>query len=133
MHEFPHPKNRVRRIVESALVDCSYVSSRSEGDGGTLLLQARRANGKRVNVRFRGVKESDATAEPEFGTPLRVVKVDDGHGRVASALLVIFGGIVALLKPPGQPHARVTIQAGTARLDIVCQDAEWWEDEAPPD
>jgi hypothetical protein len=127
MHEFPHPKNRVRRIVESALADSSYVSSQSEGTGGTLLLQARRANGKRVSVRFRGVRESNATAEPEFGTPLRVVKVGNGNG------FNIISTLIPILKPPGPPHARVTIQAGTARLDIVCQDAEWWEDEAPPD
>jgi hypothetical protein len=108
-------------------VDCSYVASQSEGDGSTLLLQARRTDGRRVNVRFRGVRESDATSEPEFGTPLRVVKVGNGNPfNIVSFLLPI-------LRPPGVPHARVTIEAGTARLDIVCQDAEWWEDEAPPD
>jgi hypothetical protein len=127
MHEFPHPKNRVRRIVEAALADSTYVSSQSEGDGSQLLLQARRTDGRRVSVRFRGVRESEATAEPEFGTPLRVVKVGNGNSfNIVSTLLPI-------LRPPGPPHARVTIQAGSARLDIVCQDAEWWEDEASPD
>ena len=127
MHEFPHPKNRVRRIVEAALANCSYVSSRSEGNGSTLLLQARRSDGRRVNVRFRGVRESEATSEPEFGTPLRVVSV--GNGNRFNLLSVV----LPILKPPGPPHARVTIAAGSARLDIVCQDAEWWEDEAQPD
>jgi hypothetical protein len=127
MHEFPHPKNRVRNIVESALIDCSYVSSEREGTGGTMLLKARRSDGKGVSVRFRGVRESDATSEPERGAPLRVVKV--GNGNRFNLISTLF----PILKPPGPPHARVTIQAGTARLDIVCQDAEWWEDEAPPD
>jgi hypothetical protein len=127
MHEFPHPKNRVRRVVEAALADATYLSSRSEADGSMVLLQARRSDGRRVSVRFRGVRESEATAEPEFGTPLRVVKVGNGNPfNIVSTLLPI-------LRPPGPPHARVTIQAGTARLDIVCQDAEWWEDEASPD
>ena len=127
MHEFPHPKNRVRRVVESALAGCTYVSSRTEADGSMVVLQARRANGKRVTVRFRGVRESEATAEPEFGTPLSVVKVGNGNRfNIVSTLLPI-------LRPPGPPHARVTIDAGGARLDIVCQDAEWWEDEASPD
>jgi hypothetical protein len=126
MHEFPHPKNRVRRIVEAALTDATYVSSRSEEDA-TVLLQARRSDGRRVSVRFRGVKESEATAEPEFGTPLKIVKVGNGNPfNIISTLLPI-------LRPPGPPHARVTILAGAARLEIVCQDAEWWEDEASPD
>src|SRR5688500_6396218 len=103
MHEFPHPKNRIRRIVESALVDSTYVSSESEGTGGTLLLKARRSNGKRVNVRFRGVRESDATAEPESGTPLRVAKVSNGNR------FNIVSTFFPILKPPGTPHARVTI------------------------
>ena len=133
MHEFPHPKNRVRRIVESALVDCTYLSTSPESNGSMLLLQARRADGRRVNVRFRGVRESGASAEPEFGTPLSVVSVTDARGRLASALRVVLGSVLSLLKPPGPAYARVTIQAGTARLDIVCQDAEWWEDEASPD
>jgi len=127
MHDFPHPKNRVRRIVESALADCTYVSSQAEGDGSLLVLKARRSDGRPVSVRFRGVRESDATAQPEFGTPLRVVKVGNGNP------FNLFTTLLPILKPPGPPHARVTIQAGTARLDIVCQDAEWWEDEATPD
>ena len=133
MHEFPHPKNRVRRIVEAALADSSYVSSRSENDGTMLVLQARRSDGRRVNLRFRGVRESEASSEPEFGVPLRVGSVTDARGKLGGALLIVFGSILSLLKPPGPPHARVTIEAGTARLDIVCQDAEWWEDEASPD
>ena len=127
MHEFPHPKNRVRRIVEAALADCSYLSSRSEDGGSMLLLQARRSDGRRVSVRFRGVRESEATAEPEFGTPLRVVSVGNGNR------FNLISTVLPILKPPGPPHARVTIEAGTARLNIVCQDAEWWEDEAPSD
>jgi hypothetical protein len=30
--------------------------------------------------------------------------------------------------PPGPEYARVRIDAGPATLDIVCQDAEWWEE-----
>jgi hypothetical protein len=33
-----------------------------------------------------------------------------------------------LFKPPGPAYARVRIDAGPATLEIVCQDAEWWEE-----
>jgi hypothetical protein len=124
MHEFPHPKNRVRRVVEGALANSTFVSSQSEGDGTIVVIQARRTDGTQVGVRFRGVRDSNATAEPAPGSPLRVRKV--GSGNKFSPL----GFLLPILKPPGPAYARVTIEAGTSRIEIVCQDAEWWE-EAP--
>ena len=78
-------------------------------------------------MRFRGVRESNATAEPEFGAPLRVVKVGNGNA------FNIVSMAASDSETARSAYARVTIEAGTAMLDIVCQDAEWWEDEAPPD
>jgi hypothetical protein len=102
-------------------------SSVRESEGSTLLLTGRRADGKRVNVRFRAVRESDASAEPAAGSALRLQKVSDARKFSLWRILIPF--------PHGHSpsFARVTIEAGDARLDIVCQDAEWWEDEAPPE
>jgi hypothetical protein len=33
-----------------------------------------------------------------------------------------------LIKPPGPAYARARIHAGPATLEVVCQDAEWWEE-----
>ena len=122
MHDFPDPKRRIRTLLANALADCTYVDSRAEQDGSMLLLQARRSDGRPVSVRFRGVRESEATTAPQEGSQLRVQKVGSGNK------FSLFSKLLPLLKPPGPSYARVTIAAGDARLTIVCQDAEWWED-----
>lgn len=123
---FTDQRGRIRRVLENALPGCTYVSSERDTEGATLLLTGRRG-GKRVNVRFRAVKKSDASAEPASGSALRLRGV--GSGSKFSLLGMLF----PLFRTPGPAYARVTIDAGDARLDIVCQDAEWWEDEAPPE
>jgi hypothetical protein len=122
MHEFPHPKNRIRRVVEGALEGTTFVSSQSEDGGKAVVIQARRTDGAQVGVRFRGVRESETTAEPAPGSPLRVRKV--GSGNKFSPLSFL----LPILRPPGPAYARVTIEAGVSRIQIVCQDAEWWEE-----
>lgn len=120
MHEFPGPQDRIRRVLEAALSGCTYVSSRSEGDG-LLVVQARRPDGRGVGVRFRAVTDSEMDREPEVGAPLTVKSVKR-YG------LSLISRLFPLLKPPGPPYARVRIEAGSATLQVVCQDAEWWEE-----
>ena len=120
--DFTNQRERLRRVVENALSGATYESSRPE-DGRLLLLEARRS-GKQVFVRFRGVRQSDATATPESGADLRLVNV--GSAERFSLMRFFFP-----FARPGSGAARVRIEAGAARLDIVCEDAEWWESEAP--
>ena len=120
MHEFPGPHERIRRILDNALVGCTYVASQAE-DGGLLVLEARRSDGRSINIRFRGVRESEMTSQPDPGAILAVKSVRREGLSLASRFF-------PLLKPPGPMYARVRIDAGPATLDIVCQDAEWWEE-----
>ena len=121
MHEFPGPHDRIRRVLDAALAGCTYTSSRTEGDGSVLVLQARRADGRGVGVRFRAVKASETDTPPEPGAPLTVESVKRESTSLVSRFLPI-------LKPPGPAYARVRIGAGPATLEVVCQDAEWWEE-----
>ena len=121
MNEFPGPQDRIRRVLNTALVDCTYVSSQPEGDGSIFVLLARRPDGREVGVRFRGVKNSTGDSGPAAGAALTVKSVK----REGLSLVSRF---FPILKPPGPMYARVRIDAGPATLDIVCQDAEWWEE-----
>jgi hypothetical protein len=123
MNEFPGPHERIRRILQNALTDCSFVASRSEDGGRSFVLQTRRSDGRGVGVRFRGVRDANpgATRQPDPGTPLKVRSVGRDHVSLVSRLFPLF-------KPPGPAYARVRIDAGPATLEIVCQDAEWWEE-----
>jgi hypothetical protein len=125
---FTDQRGRLRRILENSLEGAAYLSSETEEDGRMVVIRARRPDGQRVAVRFRAVSSSDASQQPEVGAVLRLHSVS-----------VSRGGCLSLLSPfwlfrrgPGVPQmsdsARVRIDAGAARLDIVCQDAEWWED-----
>ena len=87
-----------------------------------LVIEAKRADGTPVFVRFLGVRQSAASAEPQVGSSLRV-------GGVSSAnRFSLLGLLFPFLRGPGSGAARVRIEAGAARLDIVCEDAEWWEE-----
>jgi hypothetical protein len=124
MQEFPGPQDRIRRILQNALVDCRYLSSRAEDGGRAFVLETRRSGGRGVGVRFRGVHdlgESGSELGPEPGTPLKLRSVKREGVSLVSRLFPFF-------KPPGPAYARVTIDAGPATITIVCQDAEWWED-----
>ena len=120
--DFTNQRDRLRKVVENALNGATYLSSREE-DGRMLLLQARRA-GKYVFVRFRGVRQSDATATPDAGVGIRFVNV--GSSEKFSLVRLFFPFVRT-----GSGAARVRIEAGAARLDIVCEDAEWWESDTP--
>jgi hypothetical protein len=120
MHVDPHA--RLRNIVSNAIEGCAYVASRQE-EGKMLVIDARRDDGRAVHLRFRGVQSSESSAEPVLGARLRF----DG---VASAGKF---SLLSILWPPvfrGQELAplRVRIRADDVRIDVVCQDAEWWED-----
>lgn len=123
---FTDQRERLRRVLHNALSGSAYESTRSEEDGRTLLLEARRADGRRVGIRFRGVRDSEASQAPAPGSELRL------RGVGSADRFSFLGLLFPLLRPTGIGYARVRIEAGGARLDIVCQDAEWWEDDAAP-
>ena len=123
---FTDQNGRIRRTLQVALAEGSvFEKSRSEDGGRMVVIEARRMDGTRVAVRFRGVQKSTMSLEPEAGTALRLL----GVGPAGVNLLRLFfprvgsmaGGLV-----------RVRIDAGSAQLEIVCQDAEWWEEESQP-
>jgi hypothetical protein len=72
-------------------------------------------------VRFRGVRSSEATDAPAAGSALRLQSVGSASG---FSLLAFF---FPFARRAGANASRVRIEAGAARLDIVCEDAEWWE------
>jgi hypothetical protein len=123
MQEFPGPQQRIKRVLDQAFVECSFASSRMEDGGKAFVLQARRSDGRSVGVCFRGLRQSDVPSDrqPEPGAPLTVRSVKREGVSLVSRFFPIF-------VPPGPEYARVRIDAGPATLDIVCQDAEWWEE-----
>jgi hypothetical protein len=123
---FTDQRERLRRIVESALTGATYESSREEEGGRMLVIEAKRADGRHIGLRFRGVRDSEATEAPAPGASLRLKTV--GSAEKFSLLRLFF----PLARTPGSGAARVRIEAGSARLDIVCEDAEWWEADEPP-
>ena len=120
---FTDQRGRLRRIVENALAGAVYESSREEEER-QLLIEARREDGSRVYLRFRGVERSDSTATPTAGSPLRLA----GVGGSGSAIDLILPWL--RLFRARSNAVRVRIEVGAARLDIVCEDAEWWEEAA---
>jgi hypothetical protein len=80
-------------------------------------------------VRFRAVRDASATSGTAAGVPLHVSGVKAGGGGLLSLLL---GSFVPAFRSVPRGAARVRIDAGGAKLDIVCEDAEWWEDEPAP-
>ena len=118
---FTDQNGRVRRIVEAALAGGSvFEASRSEEGGRFVVIEARRGDGQGVGLRFRGVRDSSTSSEPEAGAALRLKSV----GAPGFALLRI---LVPGMRNVSGGYVRVRIEAGAAMLDIVCQDAEWWE------
>ena len=123
---FTDQRERLRRIIHNAIDGASYESSRPEEDGRLLLLEGRRRDGTTVYLRFRGVRSSDATAPPQSGSALRLQSVGSATG---FSLLAFF---FPFARRAGSGAARVRIDAGTTRLDIVCEDAEWWSEANRP-
>ncbi len=116
------PRSRMQHILRKALEGCAYESSRREGDAA-LVIEARRADGRRVSVRFRGLKASASDSEPATGAPIVVKSV--GGMSLWRIFLPIPVGAIGFAQ-------RVRIEAGAARLEIVCEDVEWWEDADRP-
>jgi len=127
MSAFTDQGQRLRLIVSKALDGASFSASRAEEGGRHLVIEAVRPDGRRVAVRFRAVQDAEATTGTNVGSLLKLRKVQAGPtgSRLLGLLFPAFRGI-----PRGV--CRVRIDAGSAQLDIVCQDAEWWEDEAQP-
>ncbi len=119
---FTDQKERLRRIVSNAVDGAAYEGSRVEENGAHLLIEARRPEGQLVSLRFRGVKDSEATAAPPPGSVLHLESVASARRFSLWSMLFFF------LPSPGSNKMRVRIKADDARLDIVCEDAEWWED-----
>ena len=118
------PHDRLRNIVSRALNGCVYEGS-SRQDAGMLVIDGRREDGTRVHLRFRGVQDSESTAEPQVGAKMRLIRVSQAD---KFSLLQIFMPRFPQHRFSGE--ARVRIEAGAARIDVLCQDAEWWEE--PP-
>ncbi len=124
---FTDQRTRLRRILDNALEGAFYDSSEREAAGRVLVLHAHRADGRPIAVTFRGVNDSQASQEPPVGASLRLKGVD----LLSPGPLSLLGSLFPQFRSPGPGYARVRIEAGVARLDIVCQDVDWWEDEAP--
>jgi hypothetical protein len=127
---FTDQRARLRRILQNALTNATYESSERETDGRTLVLHARRA-GRAVTVTFRGVRDSEANQEPSPGAQVSLNSVHVRSGLMALLDFLLPDFLFPNVKSVAAGYARVRIDAGAARLDIVCQDAEWWEEEAP--
>jgi hypothetical protein len=121
MNGFTDQNGRVRRTVEAALGASSvFEVSRSEEGGRFVVIEALRSDGQGVGLRFRGVRESTMSSEPQAGAALRL----RGVGAPGLSLLKL---VLPGMRNVGGGYVRVRIEAGAAMLDIVCQDAEWWE------
>jgi hypothetical protein len=122
LHVDPHA--RLRNIVSRALNGCAYEGS-SRPERGMLVIDGRRPDGTRVHVRFRGVQDSESTAQPEAGGKMRLLQVSSAQRfSILQILMTRFP------QHRFSSEARVRIEAGKARIDVVCQDVEWWEE--PP-
>jgi hypothetical protein len=116
-------EDRIRRMLSGALDGNTYESAWPEEDRA-LVMKVSKPDGRLIAVRFLGLKESESSAEPEVGSPVRLRGVGGTEAWIARVL------VPRVLRPPA--HAvRVRIEAGAARLEIVCEDVEWWEESAP--
>jgi hypothetical protein len=124
---FTNQEQRLRMIVHNALDGTTFVASRSEDGGRHLVIEGRRGDGSLASVRFRAVSNAEATAGTAPGVPLKLKGVHSGP----SGCLPL-GWFIPAFRGIPRGVSRVRIEAGGARLDIICEDAEWWEDEAAP-
>lgn len=124
---FTNQGQRIEMIVRNALDGTTFVASRSEEGGRHLVIEGRRANGRLTSVRFRAVSDAEASAGTEAGVPLKLRGVAAGP----SGCLPL-GWFFPALRGIPRGVSRVRIDAGGAKLEIICEDAEWWEDDATP-
>jgi len=125
---FTDQRDRMKRTLNNALAGATYESSHEEGPS-ILVLEARRVEGgQHIGVRFLGVQRWDGSFEPSPGTPIVL------RGVTSSSKGISF--LLSLLNPYARTRlvtgSRVRIDVGAARLDIECQDVEWWQDDAAP-
>jgi hypothetical protein len=128
---FTDQRGRLLRILENSIQGAMYDSSETEEDGRMVVLHAHRRDGQRLTVRFRAVSSSDASEEPQPGATISLRGVDSAEGGCLSLFRYLPPFRFTRISAPVAGSARVRIDAGAARLDIVCQDAEWWEDTGP--
>lgn len=121
---FTDQRERLRRILGNALQDATFLASRSEDDGRIVVIEAQRSDGRRIGVRLRGVSKSAASETPVAGSALSLRRVSPPPSSLLRFLTPV------LLRGPERGYARVRIDAGSAHLDISCEDAEWWEEDA---
>jgi hypothetical protein len=116
---FQEQGRRLGAILRNAIDGCEYVSSRSEEGGRHLVIEARRSDGRNVGVRFRGVRSAEASRMPAPGTALRLRSAGPAGSPLRYLIPPIFRA--------GVEASRVRIIAGETEIEIVCEDAEWWE------
>jgi hypothetical protein len=121
---FTDQGQRLRRILANSLEGSVYASADAQDGGRMLVVRAHRSDGGVVNVRFRAVKDAEATKYPDAGGIMHVRSVDVDPG----GCLSLIGLVIPRFRGPGKGYSRVRIDAGASRLEIICQDAEWWED-----
>jgi hypothetical protein len=121
---FTDQGQRLRRILANSLEGSVYDSTVAQDGGRMLVVRAHRSDGGVVNVRFRAVKDAEATKYPDAGGIMHVRSVDIDPG----GCLSLVGLLIPRFRGPGKGYSRVRIDAGASRLEIICQDAEWWED-----
>jgi hypothetical protein len=121
---FTDQRQRLRRILANSLEGSVFDSADAQDGGAMLLVRAHRTGGRVVNVRFRAVKDAEATKYPDAGSAMHVRSVDMDAG----GCLSLVGLLIPRFRGPGKGYSRVRIDAGASRLEIICQDAEWWED-----
>lgn len=114
-------------VVGQALDGTVFEGARAEENGRHLVIEARRQDGRKTAVRFRAISDASAANAVPAGAALRLRGVQAGP----TGCLPL-GWFIPALRGIPRGVSRVRIDAGDARLDILCQDAEWWEDDAPP-
>ncbi len=117
-HHDPHA--RLRTVVRTAFRDAMYESAEPK-EGGQFIITGRRSDGRKVHVRFRGVTDAEAS-DPSLEGPLSLASVRSAERFSLLRLRFPFG-----YHAPTVGSSRVRINAGKGTIEVVCQDAEWWE------
>ncbi len=121
---------RLREAVRHALEGCAYESSSTKD--GVFVLDARRPDGRKVQVRFLGVKSSTAEPRPPAGASLALQRVQSAR-KLSLLDIVLFWRLFSGPSYGTDLHARrVTITAGETQIEVVCEDAEWFEEQPTP-
>ncbi len=123
---FTDPKRRLERILSNALDGC-LIDTIVEEPEKRLVINAHRAHGQPVGVRFFGLHYWSASVEPEPNSAIKIGGVSTGGGSK-----LFWRHFLPWHQRPIALGSRVRIEVGGARLVIDCEDAEWWQEEAQP-